>query len=805
MMFAKLKGLFSKKAKRSLATLSICVMIFVLTAWLDTKGEFTWGERKFNDIMLKSRPRADMPILDNIVLVGMDDESVEKIGRWPWNRSVFAEFLRFVKRGNPRAVLFDIEFLEKFTRNSKAEKYQLFDQLEIWYEGLPKELKANFKSDSDENILKLIQDYGNYFKEPRPFADTQVTDDDYLADSLKIIGKAYLAMHFSDELLYYVNILKTTLDNADILKKLPAESRDQVNKDYLIYRKLENKFDCTPEEISEATKVKIEYVKTRIFDIRNFRIQNLADKIILDQMSSGSKEIDFNSVRTSIFGEIKITSEIDLVRKNILVGIEDIIMSRIELFENVKLISSRGDSVDLPENVKKLFWNEQTPSAPVIPVQKLLKNAFSIGSANNSPDEDGVYRRHPLFFELGGKFVPQISIRVAKELMGLDFANSYYIDRELHVPIKDKSFSEKLGPVLKIPVNEDGTVLFNWAARYDDPHAFKNAPFYSHFYNLMEIEKGVYSFMARVLCEGLDGSSIAFFKTYNEIRENGLSRETIDKLTPIIPKAFENVNDIGDKLVSAFARPDLKYEQLKRLKKRANDIYMTKYQLTSFQNNIIGPDNYIDGLKDKILIIGLSAHATSDVKPTPVSAETPMFFGHANILNAMFQNKFIRYASAVSDNCLIAIMSIFSFTILTFLHPGSAFVMTLLAIAGYAYFAFFMFCKTGVFLKIINIIAIMLANFTVVTLYFYFSEEREKQFVRQAFSHYLSPNAMEDILDDPSKLKLQGERRFLTVLFSDVRSFTTFSENHTPEEVVTKLNEYLDYMTDIVFKYKGTL
>jgi len=521
--------------------------------------------------------------------------------------------------------------------------------------------------------------------------------------------------------------------------------------------------------------------------------------------AEATKEIDFNSVRTAIFSEIKITSEIDLVRKNILVGIEDIIVARIELFENVKLISSRGDSVDLPENIQKLFWNELTPSVPVIPVQKLLRNAFSIGSANNSPDDDGVYRRHPMFFEMGGKFVPQISIRVAKEIMGLDFAGSYYRERELHIPIREKSFIEKLGPVLKIPVNEDGTVLFNWAARYDDPRAFKNAPFYSHFYNLMEIEKGVYSFMARVLCEGLDRSSIEFFKTYNQIRESGLTRETIDKLTPIIPKAFENVNDIADKLVSAFARPDLKYEQIKRLKKRANDIFMTKYQLNSFQNNIIGADNYIDGLKDKILIVGLSAHATSDVKPTPVSAETPMFFGHANILNAMFQNKFIRYASDASNNSLIAIMSIFSFAILTFLHPGSAFLVTFLAIAGYAYFAFFMFCKTGVFLKVINVIAILVANSAVVTLYFYFSEEREKQFVRQAFSHYLSPNAMEDILEDPSKLKLQGERRFLTVLFSDVRSFTTFSENHTPEEVVTKLNEYLDYMTDIVFKYKGTL
>ena len=87
----------------------------------------------------------------------------------------------------------------------------------------------------------------------------------------------------------------------------------------------------------------------------------------------------------------------------------------------------------------------------------------------------------------------------------------------------------------------------------------------------------------------------------------------------------------------------------------------------------------------------------------------------------------------------------------------------------------------------------------------YFSVDKEKRQVRSAFQQYLTRSVMEEMLADPTKLKLGGQKRNMTVFFSDIRGFTTLSEALPPDEVSKMLNEYLTPMTDLVFQYEGTL
>jgi adenylate cyclase len=84
-------------------------------------------------------------------------------------------------------------------------------------------------------------------------------------------------------------------------------------------------------------------------------------------------------------------------------------------------------------------------------------------------------------------------------------------------------------------------------------------------------------------------------------------------------------------------------------------------------------------------------------------------------------------------------------------------------------------------------------------------EERRARDIRKMFSSYVSKRIVDELIRDPSKAKLGGDRKEITVLFSDIRGFTAFSEKHQPEEVVSLLNEYLGAMTNIVFEYEGTL
>jgi len=82
---------------------------------------------------------------------------------------------------------------------------------------------------------------------------------------------------------------------------------------------------------------------------------------------------------------------------------------------------------------------------------------------------------------------------------------------------------------------------------------------------------------------------------------------------------------------------------------------------------------------------------------------------------------------------------------------------------------------------------------------------REKEMIKQAFTRYVAREVVDQILKDPERIALTGERREVSVLFCDIRGFTPVSERLTPEQVVAMLNEFYTLMIDVVFRYEGTL
>jgi adenylate cyclase len=102
-------------------------------------------------------------------------------------------------------------------------------------------------------------------------------------------------------------------------------------------------------------------------------------------------------------------------------------------------------------------------------------------------------------------------------------------------------------------------------------------------------------------------------------------------------------------------------------------------------------------------------------------------------------------------------------------------------------------------------IAAVFANYVGSAVYQYLTERKQKVMIKGMFSQYLNPHVVNELIAHPEKLKLGGERKELTVLFSDIAGFTSFSEKLAPEELVNVLNEYLSAMTEIVLKNDGTL
>lgn len=209
-------------------------------------------------------------------------------------------------------------------------------------------------------------------------------------------------------------------------------------------------------------------------------------------------------------------------------------------------------------------------------------------------------------------------------------------------------------------------------------------------------------------------------------------------------------------------------------------------------------------VKDNICLVGLTGTGTHDMRPMPLQANYPMVGTHSNLINTILTENFIRRKEgAVSVFIFILTAVIIALASLTKLWKS--FLLSF----GYAilYFlaATFLFIKFGLWIDLAGPLGIVILGFTSITSYRYFTEEKEKQWIKHAFSHYLSAEVINELMNDPDKLKLGGERRQITVLFSDVRGFTTFSESHQPEEVVAMLNEILTAQVKVVFKYGGTL
>jgi adenylate cyclase len=116
-----------------------------------------------------------------------------------------------------------------------------------------------------------------------------------------------------------------------------------------------------------------------------------------------------------------------------------------------------------------------------------------------------------------------------------------------------------------------------------------------------------------------------------------------------------------------------------------------------------------------------------------------------------------------------------------------------------------LFANSGVWLNIVYPLLVLVIAYTALTLYHYVTEERERKKIKGAFRQYVSPDLIEEILKDPKRLKLGGQEKVITVLFSDLAGFSGYSELYAPNQMISILSEYFECMTDEVFAHQGTL
>lgn len=210
-------------------------------------------------------------------------------------------------------------------------------------------------------------------------------------------------------------------------------------------------------------------------------------------------------------------------------------------------------------------------------------------------------------------------------------------------------------------------------------------------------------------------------------------------------------------------------------------------------------------LRDRIVLLGTSALGTFDQKISPFSANFPGVEKNANVVRNILLNNFIRKSPGVFELVAILFTSLVLIVFLPRLKATPGVILAFALMGGYFVVTCYLLIRHNVWLNLIAPTANMTVIFAAGTISRLFMEEKRAREIRAMFSSYVTERLVDEMIRNPEMARLGGEKREVTVLFSDVKGFTTYSENHRPEEVVSILNEYLGAMTEIILRWEGIL
>ena len=451
--------------------------------------------------------------------------------------------------------------------------------------------------------------------------------------------------------------------------------------------------------------------------------------------------------------------------------------------------------------------------------------ATGAGFTNVVVDDDGVRRRVHLAQYIQGHWYLQLAFAPLVNYLGnpdIDLNNNRLVMRNARMP-------NGITRDITIPLDGAGKMLLDWPREdYEQSYthmsfaAFANMerleanlhngslafgdlaiPFFAQFDSslawvpfivneLAEIFDDIYPTKIAALAE----HSQALFETYVALRAEtrGLIREILEidpakRVSDLVPDLIEAYPEIaGDIIFEAEAIIELT-EQLR----------------SSFEEYELALLLYGDMVRDKFVILGRSDTGTTDIGTNPFWAEYVNVGTHGVVIDMILSEVFLRPV-AFMWRIPITLLFVFLFFIASAkLTPVLRAISGLIAIVTVTAATAVLFRYTGIFFNPLLTVLAMVGAVILREIVSYAGSEREKQFIRKAFSTYVSDDVVKEIIADPSRLQLGGTKRHMSTIFSDIKGFSTIAEQLDPEGLVTLLNRYLTVMSDAILAEKGTI
>jgi adenylate cyclase len=238
-------------------------------------------------------------------------------------------------------------------------------------------------------------------------------------------------------------------------------------------------------------------------------------------------------------------------------------------------------------------------------------------------------------------------------------------------------------------------------------------------------------------------------------------------------------------------------------------LYDTGYRSERFIPawKVLSDDFDLKTLEGSILFIGSSATGIKDLRSTPLNPRAPGVEVHAQLAEQILLGNFLRRPDW-ADGAEFTYLVLLGLLLIILLPLTGAILCAAIGISAIAFafgFSWYAFDKMHLLLDPVFPSIVVLLIYLVSSFLNFLRTERERGQIRSAFSRYLSPELVKKLAKDPKQLKLGGEVKTMTFLFTDIRGFTSLSETLSAHELTQFMNSYLTPMTDIILRHDGTI
>ncbi len=501
-----------------------------------------------------------------------------------------------------------------------------------------------------------------------------------------------------------------------------------------------------------------------------------------------------------------------------------------------KLIKNVRDEGGYIARESNFFFNRRATGrrgfAPAL--QPMVEAAAGFGYCNVWLDDDGVRRRVKLFYDHNDGYVAQLTFApILSEMQP-----SQIIRKKAQLILKNAHILDSTGNEIEkdivIPLDKDGNVIINWTKnsfldsyriisaysmiRLDDleddvinrlpqltetysvainrkaPAYVKEAKNLVKEYSRLEATK-------QALFNRMEGSTIgdAEFDAYFAER-----RSFFNKCAQLADMQYQKqVVDYWNDRIEKYADNPLEVQRCEN--NRAGFIALYEAFRGEVNAYLAGFEELSRLFAGSFCIVGHTATGSTDLGNTPFETGFPNIGTHANVYNTIMNQDFITptpwWYGIIIASVLIMLITIGFRTTGMWAQNMSYFI----GLSAYIGIVYGLFVATQVYIELVPGALIMFIGSIGQVALRYFKTAKEKGFIRQAFGTYLSPAVIDEIIKDPSKLSLGGEEKYLTAMFTDIRSFSTLSEKVTPTQLVSFLNKYLTRLSDIILENGGTI